>query len=82
MPPFGNAVRFINGEKSDGNPLQPSCRICSRQPFRRNVDEAELASFRAFENTGLFRQRNRAIDECRWNSHLGQLRNLILHERN
>ncbi len=80
MTPFGNAMRFIDGEEADWNFLQPLQDVVPDQPLRRQVQEPEGALLRAALDIPLRAVVDRAIQTRRRDSGLLQLRRLILHE--
>src|ERR1700733_250593 len=43
VPPLGDAMSLVDGEKCDGHTLQPANSICSRQPFRRKIKQTIFA---------------------------------------
>ncbi len=81
MSPFRDTVRFVDREKSHWHLAQPIKRIPPRQPLRRKIKQPIVAPLRIDHHFAMFGRRLKTIDRCRRNSHLRQLRRLILHER-
>ena len=44
MPPFRNAMRFINGKQRDFGLTQQVAKLLPRCPFRRDIKQVEVAS--------------------------------------
>ena len=82
MAPLRDAVRFINGEESDRDPLQPVNGIRPRQPFRRKIEQTIFALGCLAYDLGLLLAGQRTVQHRGGNSHLRQLRCLVLHQRN
>ena len=74
-------MRFVNGEKSEGNFLQPIENIAAHQSLRRKIEQAHGALLRAAHHLALRRIIERAIQKRRRDSGLLQLRGLVLHQR-
>ncbi len=82
MAPLGDAVGFINGEESDRDPLQPVNGIGPRQPLRRKIEQTIFALGCLAYDLGLLLTGQRTVQHRSRNSHLRQLRRLVLHQRN
>src|SRR5689334_19836101 len=54
MAPLRNAVRFIDGEETERNVLQPAQGVFPRQAFGRQVQQTELAFVGASHDASLF----------------------------
>ena len=81
MPPFGDAMRFIDGEESDGHSLQPADGVGPRQPLRRKIQQAVLALRCLAYDLRLLFAGQRTVQHGGRDSHLRQLRRLVLHQR-
>ena len=81
VSPFRNAMRFVDGEKRDRHALQPIERVRARQALRRKIQQAVLARARFANHLGLLAAAERTVQQRRRNSHLIELRHLILHQR-
>jgi hypothetical protein len=82
VSPLRDAVRFINGEERYRNALHPLERFFTREPFGRKIQKAKFARASFFDDLGLLTRRERTIQQRGWNSHLRELRHLILHQSN
>ena len=81
VAPFRNAMRFVNREEQDRHALQPVVGVLARQPLRRKIQETISARARLLDHSRLLHRRNRTVQQRRRNSHLSELRHLILHQR-
>ena len=81
VSPLGDAVGLVDSKKRDGNLLQPGDGIGALQPLGREIKQAETSVSRLTHDAGLFLAGNRAIQNSSRNSHLCQLRRLVLHQR-
>src|SRR5215469_6032728 len=80
MPPFRNAVRLVDGKKGYRHTAQPEESVLPGQPFRRQIEQPVLASAGPCHDARLFSLIERTVEDGRRNSHLRQLRGLVLHE--
>ena len=84
VSPLGNAVRFVDGEERDRHLLEPSTTY-RRAPAARAKDRAagKLRARASRITLRLLRRCvERAVEDRRRNSHLRELRGLVLHQRN
>ncbi len=81
LPPLGNAMGFVYGDKRNVRICRKAQEIGRCQPLRRNIYDLILARFRSPENLPVLRLIQRRVDERRRNPGLCQRRNLILHQR-
>ena len=80
VPPFGNAVRFVDGEERNGDAREPGHGFRFRQTLGRKIQQP-VCSLRGFrDDVRLLRPRDGAVQHGRGDSHLSQLRGLILHQ--
>ncbi len=82
VSPLRNAMRLIDGEEGDRHVLQPLDRVSSRQPFRRQVEQAELPGAGLPHHARLLAGVERAVQQRSGNSHLPELHHLVLHQGN
>ena len=75
-------MRFVDGEERNRNAGQPVDGVLPCQPFGREIKQAVRALHRGSDNAGLLGLGERAVQDCGRNSHLRQVRRLILHQRN
>ena len=54
MPPLGNAMRLINGEKSDSGFLQPVQAMWRYQPFRSDINQIKFIMQNSLLNSDHF----------------------------
>ena len=82
MSPFGDAVGFVDGEKRYRNIAQPGDGAFAGQSFGGDIQQAKLSFARFDHHLRLFTLRERAVQDGGGDSHLCELRYLILHQRN
>jgi hypothetical protein len=82
VPPFRNAMRFVDHKKRDRHFLQPVNHFAFGQPFRRKIQQPKLTTFRAVLRLTLLVPALAAVQHRSGNPHLLELRDLILHQRN
>src|SRR5712692_9889733 len=80
VPPLRDAVRLVNGEKRDRDALEPTDCVCAREPLRRKIQQPVLALASLAHNHRLLVSRQRAVQQGSYNSHLGKLGDLVLHQ--
>ncbi len=81
VAPFRDAVSFINREKRDGHAPQPLRCIRSGEALGRKIQQAILSFRGVSDHLSLPGLRERAVEQRGWDSHLRELRYLILHQR-
>ena len=64
-----------------GIALQPADRVLPRQPLGREIEQPVRALRRCTHHLALLVRALRAVHQRRRNSHIGELRHLILHQR-
>ena len=82
VAPLGDAMGLINGEECDWNALKPADSIGARQPFRRKIQEPVLARLSFAHRCHLLAFGQRTVQDRGGDSHLRQLRGLVLHQGN
>ena len=82
VSPLGDAVGFVNGEKLDGHLLEPTQRIGTGEALGRKIKQAISSGAGVADDFGLLVVTEKAIQHRRRDSHLRELRGLVLHQRN
>ena len=80
MAPFGNTVRFVDGEEGDRRLLQPADGVRPREALRREIQQAVFAGAHPAHHLRLLVGGHRAVQHGGGNTHLRQLRGLVLHQ--
>src|SRR6266576_5603268 len=80
VPPLRNTMRLVHREESDRNPAQPVESVLPGQPLRRKIQQAIVASLGVDHDLAMLGRGLKTVDSGRRNSHLRELRRLVLHE--
>src|SRR6266404_9588780 len=81
MAPLGNAMGFVDGEKGNGEALQPVHGAAERDALRRQIEQLILAGSGLLEDMGALVRRSGGVQASSGNAHLEELRDLVLHQR-
>src|SRR5580704_2790706 len=81
VAPFRNAVRLVNHKKRNRHVAKPLDSVGAREALRRKIEKAVSPFDRFAHDLGLLRCRYRAVQQCCGDSHLRELRHLVLHQR-
>ena len=82
MPPFGNAVGFVNGDEAQFQMFQKVAETRQRQPFRGYIENLDFAPGRGGLHPVNFRQGQRAVDEPGGDAVGVQGVHLVFHQGN
>ena len=74
-------MRLVHRKEADRHVGQPIKSILSGQPLRGKIKQTIFPARRFLHHLPPFRRTLKTIDRRRRNSHLRQLRRLVLHER-
>ncbi len=81
VSPLGDAVGFVDGEKRDGHLLEPTQRIGAGEALGRKIKQTISSGAGVADDFGLLVVTEKAIQDGGGDSHLRELRGLVLHER-
>jgi hypothetical protein len=82
VPPFGDAMGFVDGEKSRGHAMLSEAVCEPRQSLRRRIEQRNLSGDDFLENSLLFGAGQTAVKQCRGDPPCPESGDLILHQRN
>src|ERR1051325_6615752 len=82
VAPFGNTVSLIDGKEGNGHFFEPIRGSVEGDAFGRKIKQTIRPFARLSQSLVPFPARNRTIDKARWDSHLRELRGLVLHQGN
>src|SRR6266404_2112094 len=80
MAPLGNAMGFVDGEKGNGEALQPVHRVAKGDALRRQIEKLVFAGGGLLEDVGALVREGGGIQAGGGNAHLEELRDLVLHQ--
>src|SRR6266446_2376771 len=80
MAPLGNAVGLVDGEKGNGEALQPVHRAAERNALRRQIEQLVFAGGGLLEDMGALVRGSGGVQAGSGNAHLEELRDLVLHQ--
>jgi hypothetical protein len=82
VAPFADAMRLVHGDEPHIPARQVIEEAGQHQPFRRGVEQAELAVVQTAQTLAAFARRERGIQERRRNAARLKRVHLVLHQRN
>ena len=79
MAPLGNAMGFVDGEKGEGETLEPFHGAAEGDALRRQIEQLVLAGGGLLKDAAAVFSGSGGVQAGRGNAHLQELRDLVLH---
>ena len=80
VAPLRHAMRFVDREQRDRQPVEPGEKAVGEQPLRRDVEKVDLAGSGPTADPALLLGRQAGVQELGADAELTQRRHLILHQ--
>ena len=80
VAPFGDAMGFVDGEEGNRHAAEPGGRAVEGDAFGRKIEKAVVALAGAAKDETALVARKRTIEKSGGDTHLFELRDLVLHQ--